>query len=130
MITTDQVGDPPVLFQWLQSKINQPWSEDVRCIGQMDGPRIVAVASFNGWRGDWAFINLATDGILTRQVVRAVAGYAFRDCNLQTLYAIVSADNHRVHRLLKQLRFKFSNKLGGNDELFFAEAVDCQRLLR
>lgn len=130
MIVTDRPGEPPVLYFWLRERISLPWTEDMRCIGEMDDTgRIVAAAAFCYWRDDWCFASLAVDDQrFTRRFGVSVADYVFNTCQLRAAYAIIATDNHRIRRLMARFGFRLVAPMG-NSELYMADAVSCHRWL-
>ena len=108
-LVTDKPGEPPVLWQWMSKRNKMPWSSDLRTIGLMRSDGTVAAAvGFNGWQTDSCFMHVAFDTAhsMTRDLLRAVFSFPFKECGKAAVYALIGKENDECLRLVRKLGYR------------------------
>lgn len=107
-IVTDQPGEYPILWRWMNRQNNVPWSTDLRTIGLMrfDGS-VAAAVGFNAWQTHSCFMHVAfdTSHSMTRTLLREAFRYPFLTCGKDAVYALIGDDNQECLRLVRKLGF-------------------------
>ena len=116
-LVTDQPGEYPVIWEWMNRKTRLPWSSDLRTIATMraDGS-ISAAVGFNAWTMSTCWMHVAFDGPhgMNRQIIRSAFEYPFIKCGMEAVYGLTPKT--------------LEEALNMNDKLGFrriAETVDC-----
>lgn len=108
-LVTDQPGQPPVVWTWLNQRTRLPWSSDLRSVGLMrpDGT-IAAAVGFNGWQTSSCFMHVAFDTphSLTRSLLRAAFDYPFVRNGKEAVYALIDQGNDECLRLVRKLGYR------------------------
>jgi hypothetical protein len=108
-LVTDQPGQPPVVWTWLNQRTRLPWSSDLRSVGLMrpDGT-IAAAVGFNGWQTNSCFMHVAFDTphSLTRSLLRAAFDYPFVRNGKEAVYALIDQGNDECLRLVRKLGYR------------------------
>lgn len=114
---TDQPGQSPVVWQWLNKRTNLPWGSDLRCIGLMreDGT-IAAAVGFNAWteKSCWMHVAFDTPHSLTRALLRAAFEYPLVQCGKEAVYGLTPKHISEAVTMNRKLGFRE-----------IAETVDC-----
>lgn len=116
-IVTDKPGEPPLLWQWMNSKTRLPWSSDLRVIGLMrDDGTIAATVAYNSWTENacWMHVAFDTPHSMTRNLLRAAWAYPFTTCGKSAVYGLTPKDNTEA--------LAFNKRMGWRQ---IAETVDC-----
>ena len=90
-LVTDQQGQPPVVWQWMNKRTRLPWSTDLRTIAAMrDDGTIACAVAFNAWTMSACWMHVAFDGEhgLTRKLWEAAFRYPFIDCGMEAVYGL------------------------------------------
>lgn len=117
ILTTDLPGQPPVIWQWMNTKTKLPWSSDLRMIGlvRSDGT-IAAAVGYNSWTENACWMHVAFDSphSMTRQLLRAAWEYPFIKCGKSAVYGLTPKGNDEA--------LAFNERMGWRQ---IAETVDC-----
>lgn len=116
-LVVDKPNDPPVIWAWMNRKVNLPWSSDLRCIAAMrDDDTIASAVAYNAWTEKGCWMHVAFDGThgLTRTLWRAAFEYPFIQCGKEAVYGLTP--KHLTEAL------SMNRKLGFRQ---IAETVDC-----
>jgi len=105
VIVADKEGTR--LFEWLQDKINIPWSSDIRCIGRLrEDLSIAGVVAYNCWLEESVFMHVALDpGAVSRQFLREAFRYPFVDCRKSRVYGLTPISLQRAIKFNRHLGF-------------------------
>lgn len=90
-LVTDQPGQPPVIWQWMNKRTRLPWSTDLRTIASMrDDGTIACAVAFNAWTMSSCWMHVAFDGEhgLTKTLWNVAFGYPFIDCGMEAVYGL------------------------------------------
>jgi RimJ/RimL family protein N-acetyltransferase len=97
-----------LLWSFLSTRVEIPWSEDFRAIGKVKSDCLLAVVGYNGFTGRTCFMHSAIDdpSVIDRTFVRAVFEYPFVTCNLTHVLAPADSANEKSLTLLRKVGFK------------------------
>lgn len=116
-LVTDQPGQAPVIWQWMNKRTRLPWSSDLRCIATMrkDGS-IAAAVGYNAWTFSacWMHVAFENTHALTRELWRAAFEYPFVTCGVEAVYCLIYQTNDEALRLVRKLGYRE-----------IAKTVDC-----
>lgn len=116
-LVTDQAGQPPVIWQWLNRKVKLPWSSDLRTVAAMreDGT-IAAAVGYNAWTENacWMHVAFDTPHSLTRDLWRAAFEYPLVHCGKEAVYGLTPKNFDEALKLNERLGFRK-----------IAETIDC-----
>ena len=116
-LTTDKPGERPVIWEWMHSKTNLPWSSDLRCIAAMrDDGTIASAVAYNAWTENACWMHVAFDGKhgLTRALWRAAFEYPLVTCGKKAVYGLTPKHLSEAVSMNEKLGFKR-----------IAETIDC-----
>jgi len=108
-LVTDQPNQPPVIWKWLNERINLPWSSDLRTIGMMrDDGTIACAVGYNGWGQKSCWMHVAFDGAhgLKRDLWRAAFAYPFNEGGLDAIYGLTPKTFDEALKMNKRLGFR------------------------
>lgn len=117
ILTTDQPGEPPVLWQWMNKRTRLPWSSDLRMLGLLrDDGTIAAAVGYNSWTENACWMHVAFDSAhsMTRNLLRAAWEYPFVNCGKAAVYGLTPKNNDEA--------LAFNKRMGWRQ---IAETVDC-----
>lgn len=117
IVTTDLPGEPPVLWQWMNSRTHLPWSSDLRMLGLVrDDGTIAAAVGYNSWTENACWMHVAFDSAhsMTRNLLRAAWEYPFIKCGRSAVYGLTPKNNDEA--------LAFNKRMGWRQ---IAETVDC-----
>lgn len=79
--------------------------EDFAAFGRIVNETLVAAFVLHQFRGRQCNVTVAapTAGAITRDLLRSVFGFAFRDMNLTRVTSMVGASNHQARKLAERL---------------------------
>ena len=116
-LVTDQPGEYPTVWEWMNRKTRLPWSSDLRTIATMreDGT-IAAAVGFNAWTfsGCWMHVAFDTPHAMNRKIIRAAFEYPFIQCGMEAVYGLTPKGNDEALRMNEKLGFRK-----------IAETIDC-----
>lgn len=104
MITT---ANQQRLSDWLCTRAEIQDAGVIRCIGNVEGTQIKGVVGFDNWNGASMQIHVAGEGNwVTRDFLRTVFQYVFRECKAKVLIGLVDVGNLPLIKFNKHLGFK------------------------
>lgn len=105
-LVTDKPGERPVVWEWLSSRTNLPWSSDLRVIGvaREDGS-LAAAVGFNAWtpKACWMHVAFDTPHSLSRKLLQAAFSYPFLEHGADAVYGLTPRNLEAAVRLNKHL---------------------------
>lgn len=97
------------LQDWLCTRLERSCSPNMRCIGNVQNGKIVAVVGIDDWDSASAQIHVAGFGNwVTRDFLWAVFSYAFVQAGINVLYGLIPEVNSTSRRFAKHVGFKES----------------------
>jgi len=108
-LVTDQPGDRPLIWEWMNKRTQLPWSSDLRTIACMrDDGTVAAAVGFNAWQTNSCFMHVAfeTGHSMTRDLLKAAFEYPFVECGKSAVYVLVGKENAQCLRLVKKLGYR------------------------
>lgn len=108
-LVTDQPGARPVVWEWLSSRTNLPWSSDLRTIGlQREDGSIAAAVGFNAWtpKACWMHVAFDTPHSLSRKLLQAGFAYPFLEHGAEAVYGLTPRNLEGAVRLNEHLGMK------------------------
>lgn len=104
MIVTDGQGR---LQDWLCTRLERSCSPNMRCIGNAQNGKLIAVVGIDDWDAASAQIHVAGFGNwVTRAYLWAVFNYAFVQAGINVLYGLIPETNTKSRRFAKHVGFK------------------------
>lgn len=116
-LVTDQPGEYPVIWEWMNRKTRLPWSSDLRTIAAMrDDGTIACAVGYNAWTHSSCWMHVAFDNehSLTRGLWRSAFEYPFVKCGMEAVYGLTPKTLVEAIRMNEKLGFRR-----------IAETVDC-----
>lgn len=116
-LVTDQPGQYPLVWEWMNKRTRLPWSSDVRTIGCMrDDGTISCAVAYNAWTMSSCWMHVAFDGphSLSRKLWRAAFEYPFIKCGMEAVYGLTPKNLDDALHMNEKLGFRR-----------IAETVDC-----
>ena len=107
-LVTDKANQRPVIWQWLNKRINLPWSTDLRTMAVMRKDSSIACAvAYNCWTQKTCWMHVAFDGPhgLKRSLWRAAFHYPFVTVGLDAVYGLTPKRFEEALRMNKRLGF-------------------------
>lgn len=116
-LVTDQPEQYPVIWQWLNKRINLPWSTDLRSMAVMrDDGTIACAVGYNAWTSNACWMHVAFDGPhgVKRDLWRAAFEYPFVKVGLEAVYGLTPKNLDDALKMNERLGFRR-----------IAETIDC-----
>lgn len=116
-LVTDQPDQYPVIWQWLNKRINLPWSTDLRTMAVMREDGTIACAvGFNAWTPNACWMHVAFDGPhgVKRSLWRSAFEYPFVKVGLEAVYGLTPKNLDDALKMNERLGFRR-----------IAETIDC-----
>lgn len=108
-LATDQPGQYPVIWEWMNRRTRLPWSSDLRCIASMrDDGTIASAVAYNGWgeKSCWMHVAFDNEHGLTRQLWMAAFEYPFVQCGKEAIYGLTPKHLDEALRMNRKLGFR------------------------
>ena len=108
-IVTDQTGEFPVVWEWMNKRTRLPWSTDLRTIATMrDDGTIIGAVAYNAWTFSSCWMHVAFDNPhgLTKKLLRAGFEYPFIRCGMEAVYGLTPKSNEEALRMNDKLGFR------------------------
>lgn len=108
-MVTDQPGQPPVIWQWMNKHTRLPWSSDLRCIASMrDDGTIAAAVGYNCWSelGCWMHVAFDNPHSMSRTIIKAAFEYPFITCGKEAVYGMTPKHIEDGLRMNRKLGFR------------------------
>lgn len=108
-LVTDQEGQYPVIWEWMNRQTRLPWSSDLRCIASMREDGTIACAvGYNAWTEQSCWMHVAFDHAhsLTRQLWRAAFEYPFITCGKGAVYGLTPKHLFEALAMNEKLGFR------------------------
>lgn len=116
-LVTDQPEQRPVIWEWLNKRINLPWSTDLRTMAVMrDDGTIACAVAYNAWTPSACWMHVAFDGHhgVKRSLWHAAFEYPFVTCGLEAVYGLTPKNLDDALKMNERLGFRK-----------VAETIDC-----
>ena len=116
-LVTDQKGEYPIIWEWMNKQTRLPWSTDLRTIATMrDDGTISAAVGFNAWTFStcWMHVAFESPHAMNRKIIRAAFDYPFIKCGMDAVYGLTPKHLDEALRMNDKLGFRR-----------IAETVDC-----
>jgi hypothetical protein len=111
MVSSD---DQPALREWLCSRIGLVPTENIQCLGTVNGGRILGVVGFDGYNGASIQMHVAGEpGWLTRGLIKATFDYAFNVCKVNVVLGLIPSGNVQAIRFNSMLGFSVRDTIEG-----------------
>lgn len=125
-----------LIWAWLNARANVPWSDDLRVIGLVRNDCLCAAVGYNGFNDGMCFMHSAVDSpsSITKESLRAIFEYPFKQLNLKYILATVHSGNHMAMRVNAKAGFKEVHRLkdasarGGDIVILQLVPEDCRYL--
>lgn len=96
-----------ILFRWMRERINIPYSEDLRILGQQNNDLvIVGAVAYTDWLENSVFMHVCVDRCAgSRDLLREAFIYPFVTCGKSRVYGMTPITAERALALSKKLGF-------------------------
>ena len=123
-----------VVAPWVMERANCSISSDCQTIGQVSDDKLVAGVMFEHYTGACVVGTIAVESgySMSREFVRAIFDYPFRQLACDQMLAYVSADNERSKNLLEHMGFELTATVPGvypeNMDIYLMKREACRFL--
>lgn len=96
-----------VLWEFLEKRINLPWSTDFQAIGRVVDGELIGVVGYNMFTGSSCQIHMAgtRKGWITRRYLHAAFKYPFVDLDYKMVIGLVPSGNTEALDIDKRIGF-------------------------
>ena len=111
MISTDI----KLIAPWVMEKTSCSIASDCTAIGQMLEDKLVAGVMYEHFTGCSVVATIAVEGgyAMSKEFVRAIFDYPFRQMGAEQMIAFISEDNERSIRLVEKMGFREQTRIPG-----------------
>lgn len=123
IVTSETDGNKIALWQFMVTHgVQLHRSEDFQAIGRLGaGGDLIGVVAFNGFCGNVCSVHIAGDGNwVSREFIKAVFDYVFRQLNLVAIVSPIAANNDRALRFDKHFGMREVHRIKNG----WADGVD------
>lgn len=101
-------GDDSHYAKWLEKELKQEFKQPYACMGIMDGSDLIAVTMYHDYvplHSIQASFASISPRWATRNTLRRMFAYPFRQMSVKIMYAIVAHKNTKNNEIMKRIGF-------------------------
>lgn len=92
--------------QWMQAHGAGTWRPGATCLGLERGGQLIAATMYDWYNGASIYANIAIAGQITRDWLRAIFDYPFRQLKCNVILGLVAQSNKASQRITEHFGFQ------------------------